>query len=134
MAREISFDGIAKYAKGNLSKLVRAVALEAEGQLKQQSPVDTGRFRNSWQLKVEPLEASVFNNLPYAEKLATGAAGSGSKQVTRYSNNQRRVVTTWGKAGGGSSIQTGGPGWIQTIAANLKPYAEAQASIIERSD
>ena len=86
MAREIPIDGIAKYAKGNLSKLVRAVALEAEGQLKEQSPVDTGRFRNSWQLKVEPLEVSVFNNLPYAEKLATGAAGSGSKQVTRYSN------------------------------------------------
>lgn len=132
MAREIPIDGIAKYAKGNLSKLVRAVALEAEGQLKEQSPVDTGRFKNSWQLKVEPLEASVFNNLPYAEKLATGAAGSGSKQVTRY--DPKRVVTTWRRPGGGSSIQTGGPGWIQTIAANLKPYAEAQARIIERSD
>lgn len=132
MAREIPIDGIAKYAKGNLSKLVRAVALEADAQLKQESPVDTGRFRESWQKNIEPLEANVFNNLPYAEKLATGAAGSGSKRVTRY--DPKRVVTTWGSPGGGSSIQTGGPGWIQTIAANLKPYAEAQARIIERSD
>lgn len=104
MAREIPFDGIAKYAKGNLSKLVRAVALEADAQLKQESPVDTGRFRESWQKNIEPLEASVFNNLPYAERLANGW----SKQAPK--------------------------GWIQTIAANLKPYAEAQARIIERSD
>lgn len=104
MAREIPIDGIAKYAKENLSKLVRAVALEAEAQLKLESPVDTGRFKNSWQLKVEPFEASVFNNLPYAERLANGWSQQAPK------------------------------GWIQTIAANLKPYAEAQARIIERSD
>lgn len=104
MAREIPIDGIAKYAKGNLEKLVRAVALEAEGQLKEQSPVDTGRFRESWQKNIEPLEASVFNNLPYAERLANGWSQQAPK------------------------------GWIQTIAANLKPYAEAKAREIERSE
>jgi hypothetical protein len=132
MAREIPIDGIAKYAKGNLSKLVRAVALEADAQLKLQSPSDLGTFKGAWQLEIKPLEASVSNNTEYGEKLATGAAGSGSKRVTRY--DPKRVVTTWGSPGGGSSIQTGGPGWIQTIAKNLQPYAEAQARIIERSD
>jgi hypothetical protein len=104
MAREIPIDGISKFTKGNLEKLVRAIALEADAQLKQESPVDTGRFKESWQKNIEPLKASVFNDLPYAERLANGWSQQAPK------------------------------GWIQTIAANLKPYAEAQARIIERSN
>lgn len=104
MAREIPIDGIAKYAKGNLSKLVRAVALEADAQLKLQSPVDTGRFRSNWQKDIKPLEGKVSNNLPYAERLANGWSQQAPK------------------------------GWIQTIAKNLQPYAEAQARNIDRSD
>ena len=99
MAREIPLDGIAQFTKGNLEKLVRAVA-----QLKQESPVDTGRFRDSWQKSIESLKASVFNDLPYAERLADGWSQQAPK------------------------------GWVQTIAANLKPYAEAQARIIEKSN
>ena len=34
MAREIPLDGIAQFTKGNLEKLVRAVALEADAHLK----------------------------------------------------------------------------------------------------
>jgi hypothetical protein len=101
--RKITLVQIGSFAEDNVSKLVRAIALEAETQLKQQSPVDTGRFRSSWQKNIEPLEASVSNNLPYAERLANGW----SKQAPE--------------------------GWVQTIAANMKPYAEAQARNIERS-
>lgn len=102
--REIHITKISSYVRENVSELVRAIALEADGQLKQQSPVDTGRFRENWQKQIEPLEASVSNNLPYAERLANGW----SKQAPE--------------------------GWVQTIAANLKPYAEAQARQIERND
>jgi hypothetical protein len=102
--REIHIAKISSYVRENVSELVRAIALEADGQLKQQSPVDTGRFRENWQKQIEPLEASVSNNLPYAERLANGW----SKQAPE--------------------------GWVQTIAANLKPYAEAQAREIERND
>lgn len=102
--REIHITKISSYVRENVSELVRAIALEADGQLKQQSPVDTGRFRENWQKQIEPLEASVSNNLPYAERLANGW----SKQAPE--------------------------GWVQTIAANLKPYAEAQAREIERND
>jgi len=102
--RKITLVEIGSYAEGNISKLVRAIALEAESQLKEASPVDTGRFRLNWQKEIKPLEASVFNNLPYAERLANGW----SKQAPE--------------------------GWVQTIGANLKPYAEAQARNIERSD
>lgn len=102
--RQINIVNIGAYARENISELVRAVALEAEAQLKEQSPVDTGRFRSNWQNQIEPLEASVSNNLPYAERLANGW----SKQAPE--------------------------GWIETIAANMKPYAEAQARRIEKED
>jgi hypothetical protein len=102
--REINIVNIGAYALENVSELVRAVALEADAQLKQESPVDTGRFRENWQKQIEPLEASVFNNLPYAERLANGW----SKQAPE--------------------------GWVETIAVNMKPYAEAQARQIERND
>lgn len=102
--RQINIVNIGAYARENISELVRAVALEAEAQLKEQSPVDTGRFRSNWDKQIEPLEASVSNNLPYAERLANGW----SKQAPE--------------------------GWIETIAANMKPYAEAQARRIEKED
>lgn len=102
--REIHITEIGSYVLENVSELVRAVALEADAQLKAQSPVDTGRFRSNWDKQIEPLEASVFNNLPYAERLANGW----SKQAPE--------------------------GWIETIAANMKPYAEAQARRIEKED
>lgn len=102
--REIDIENIGAYALENVSELVRAVALEADAQLKQESPVDTGRFRSNWNKQIEPLEASVSNNLPYAERLANGW----SKQAPE--------------------------GWVETIAANMKPYAEAQARQIERDD
>jgi hypothetical protein len=86
-----------------MEKLLRAAVLETDTLLKAASPVDLGRFRASWQvgenaapggsrrqLFNHPANAqysgnalatfySVHNNLPYAEKLASGAAGSGSR-------------------------------------------------------
>jgi hypothetical protein len=73
---------------------------------------------------------SVHNNLPYAEKLASGAAGSGSRSETRY--NPRRTVTNWASPGGGSSIQTGGPGWVQGIAKDVQGRVIAAAAKIGR--
>lgn len=102
--KRIEISQIGSYSEQKLSRLVRAVALEADSQLKQESPVDTGRFRSNWQKDIEPLEASVLNNLPYALRLANGW----SKQAPR--------------------------GWIETIAVNLKPYAEAEARRIAGND
>jgi hypothetical protein len=73
---------------------------------------------------------SIHNNLPYAEKLAMGAAGSGKKEVRRY--NPNRTVTTWASPGGGSSIQTSGPGWIQMIAKDVQSRALVAAARIGR--
>jgi hypothetical protein len=50
MARTIQIADIGKYASDNVEKLLRAAVLETDSLLKQASPVDTGRFRASWQV------------------------------------------------------------------------------------
>jgi len=158
MAGTIQLGDMGEYVNQQMEKLLRVVVLDVDARLKMESPVDTGRFRASWQVgensatggiapdgsypSAPPLTRlnysweklgniySVHNNLPYAEKLATGAAGSGSKSEIRY--NPHRTVTNWASPGGGSSIQTGGPGWVQAIAKDAQSYAKAQAAKIGR--
>ena len=102
MARTIRVGDIGDYASQQMEKLLRASVLETDSLLKQASPVDTGRFRVSWQVgensapggiaaegdypKAPPLSRigysqekvgnvySVHNNLPYAEPLANGSS------------------------------------------------------------
>jgi hypothetical protein len=102
MARTIRVGDIGDYCNQQMEKLLRAAVLETDSLLKQASPVDTGRFRASWQVgenaapggiappgsysAAAPLSRigyqqermgnvySVHNNLPYAEPLANGSS------------------------------------------------------------
>ena len=158
MARKIRFDQIDEAVKQNMEKLLRVTVLETDTRLKALSPVDLGRFRASWQVGENaapggqkpkgtyptqlPIERlgynrerlgnvySVHNNLIYAERLATGARGSGQKTEKRY--NPSREVQNWAKPGGGSSIQTGGPGWVQGIAKDMRTFVTTNAERIAR--
>ena len=162
MARTIRVADIGDYAEQQFEKLLRRAVLETDRRLKQASPVDLGRFRLSWAIgenaapfqgapkgdyrgqPVPPPRAvnytfgtermgniySVHNNLPYAEALASGAAGSGSKEQRRYDPN--RTVKTWASPGGGSSIQTDGPGWVQQIAKDIQGFVKVNADRIGR--
>jgi hypothetical protein len=105
MSRAITIGQIGAYAHEQTEKLLRAAVLETDGMLKQASPVDTGRFRMSWQVGENSASStpapegsypsapsimrvgyqqerlgnlySVHNNLPYAKKLADGIKGQG---------------------------------------------------------
>ena len=50
MARNIRIQDIGDYANNQMEKLLRAAVLETDSLVKQASPVDTGRFRASWQV------------------------------------------------------------------------------------
>jgi hypothetical protein len=50
MARAIKIEEIGRYVEQQMEKLLRAAVLETDSLLKQASPVDTGRFRASWQV------------------------------------------------------------------------------------
>ena len=50
MARSIRVGDIGDYCNQQMERLLRAAVLETDSLLKQASPVDTGRFRASWQV------------------------------------------------------------------------------------
>lgn len=130
MAREIKVGDIGNYAEQQFEKLLRVAVLETDSRLKQASPVDTGRFRVSWQVgenaapggekpegsytDITAIERigyqqeklgnvySVHNNLPYAEPLANGS----SKQAPA--------------------------GWVQGIAKDIQTFVRVNADRIGR--
>ena len=132
MAGVIRLGDIGDYANTQMEKLLRSAVLETDGLLKAASPVDTGRFRASWQVgenaapggiappgdygTAPPLTRigygqekvgniySVHNNLPYAERLA--AVPPHSKQTA--------------------------PGWVQGIAKDVQGRVIAAAARIGR--
>ena len=132
MAREIRLGDIGDYANTQMEKLLKSAVLDTDTLLKSASPVDTGRFRASWQVgenaapggiappgdygTAPPLTRigygqekvgniySVHNNLPYAERLA--AVPPHSKQTA--------------------------PGWVQGIAKDVQGRVIAAAARIGR--
>lgn len=130
MARTIRVGDIGNYAEQQLEKLLRVAVLETDSRLKQASPVDTGRFRASWQVGENSAGGgekpegnysstpaidrigyqqervgnvySVHNNLPYAERLAQGW----SKQAPA--------------------------GWVQGIAKDIQGFVRVNADRIGR--
>jgi hypothetical protein len=117
MARTIRISDIANYAENQLEKLVRTTVLETDRRLKEASPVDTGRFRSSWQTAkterdqhqiMQATGYSIYNNLPYAEPLARGS----SKQT--------------------ADLPGGQGGWIEGIAKDMQSFVRTNASRIGR--
>jgi hypothetical protein len=129
MARTIKIEQIGEYVTGQYEKLLRAAVLETDSLLKQASPVDTGRFRASWQVgenaapggrkppgdygNSPPIERlgygqervgniySVHNNLPYAEPLANGSSKKASPGWVQgiAKDVQGRVITAAARIG-----------------------------------
>jgi len=136
MAGTIRLNQIGDYAEKQMEKLLRAAVLETDSLLKQASPVDTGRFRASWQVGENSASGgikppgtytgtpaldrigysqerlgnvySVHNNLPYAEALANGS----SKQT--------------------AGAQGGQDGWIQGISKDVQGRVRIAAAKIGR--
>jgi len=130
MARTIRVADIGDYASQQMEKLLRVAVLETDSRLKQASPVDTGRFRVSWQVGENAAPGgekpagtytgtpqidrigysqenlgniySVHNNLPYAEPLANGS----SKQAPK--------------------------GWVQGVAKDIQGFVRVNAERIGR--
>jgi hypothetical protein len=130
MARTIRVGDIGNYCNQQMEKLLRVAVLETDARLKAASPVDTGRFRVSWQvgenaapggIKPEgtysgtpPLDRigysreqlgniySVHNNLPYAERLAQGWSGQAPA------------------------------GWVQGVAKDIQGFVQVNADRIGR--
>ena len=130
MAGRIPLAQIGDYIEKRMEQLLRVVVLDVDTRCKMESPVDTGRFRVSWQVGENAAPGgqmpegnypnmpaltrlnydketlgnvySVHNNLPYAEPLANGTSNRAPA------------------------------GWVQLIAKDAQMYALAQAAKIGR--
>jgi hypothetical protein len=72
MARQIRIDQIADLMEEEIEQVVKIVALEWTAEVKQQTPFDTGRLRNNWQTRFRKFEATIRNNMEYAEPVLYG--------------------------------------------------------------
>lgn len=116
MARIIKLNQIASFMGDQVDQLVRAMTLEAESRLKEETPVDTGRLRENWQTKIEPKLGTISNNLPYAEPVMYGT----------------NLPPSWGNEY--RTRQGTKPGFPELIAKELEAYARAEYERIKRAN
>ena len=145
MARTIRVGDIGDYANSQMEKLLRAAVLDTDSLLKQASPVDTGRFRASWQ--VGENAAGTYDAGPQQE--ATGAykdqtepPGKPTPPALRKMNyQQERIGNVYSvhnnlpyaePLANGSSKQAA-PGWVQGVAKDVQGRVRTAADDIGRN-
>jgi hypothetical protein len=147
MARAIKIEEMGRYVEQQMEKLLRAAVLETDSLLKQASPVDTGRFRASWQ--VGENSASFYDAGPQQD--ATGAFKDQSKppgkpapgplRKMNYSEEKvGNVYSVHNNLPYAESLATGvphgskqsAPGWVQLAAKNVQGRVIAAAAKIGR--
>lgn len=130
MARPIRVGDIGNYVEQQMEKLLRASVLETDSLLKQASPVDTGRFRASWQ---------VGENVAPGGIAPPGSYGA-APALTRINYNQERIGNIYSvhnnlpyaePLANGSSKQAN-PGWVQGIAKDVQGRVITAAAKIGR--
>lgn len=123
MARRINLADFGDYSLQKYEQLLRATVLETDSRLKQESPVDTGRFRASWAISEQGTPGydagpqsspsgitpprrldyqveragnvyHIHNNLPYAEPLANGHS---PQAPAGWTDRIAREMTAWAK-------------------------------------
>lgn len=123
MTRRIDLSQIGSFSQEKYEQLLRAVVFETDSRLKQESPVDTGRFRLSWAISEQgtpgydagPQDGPtaitpprrldyqveraggvyhIHNNLPYAEPLANGHS---RRAPAGWTDRIAREMTAWAR-------------------------------------
>jgi hypothetical protein len=129
---KIRVDQIGDYVQNRLEALLRAAVLETDSLLKQASPVDTGRFRASWQVG----ENAVGSYDAGPQQDATGAFKDQSKPpgkpapspLRKMNYDQETVGNVYSvhnnlpyaePLADGSSKQAQ-PGWVQGVAKDVQ--------------
>jgi len=130
MTREIRVADIGDYVNQQMEKLLRVAVLETDSRLKRASPVDTGRFRVSWQVGE--------NAAPGGEKPA--GTYSGIPQIDRIGYQQEKLGNVYSvhnnlpyaePLANGSSKQAPA-GWVQGIAKDIQGFVRVNADRIGR--
>jgi hypothetical protein len=143
MARTIRVADIGDYASQQMEKLLRVAVLETDSRLKQASPVDTGRFRVSWQ--VGENAAGSYDGGPQqepsnADRSKTSPPGGLIVPLRRMNYQQEKLGNVYSvhnnlpyaeSLANGSSKQAPA-GWVQGIAKDIQGFVRVNADRIGR--
>jgi hypothetical protein len=145
MARNIKLDQVGDYVTEQFEKLLRVAVLETDSRLKQASPVDTGRFRASWQVGENAAPGGIASEGQFdtGKTFKTSKRGRSTQEVLpiqRLGYGQERVGNVYSvhnnlpyaePLANGSSKQAQ-PGWVQGIAKDIQGFVRANANRIGR--
>ena len=146
MARTICIGDIGDYANNQMEKLLRAAVLETDSLLKQASPVDTGRFRASWQVgenAAGSYDAGPQQEPSNADRSRTSAPAAPMYPLRKMNYQQERIGNVYSvhnnlpyaerlAAVPPHSKQTA-PGWVQGVAKDVQGRVRKAADDIGRN-
>ena len=147
MARTIRVADIGDYAQQQYEKLLRVAVLETDSRVKLLSPVDTGRFRASWQVGENSAGGGQKPEGNYTTtKFGSAEAAQAGIPIERIGYQQERIGNVYSvhnnlpyaekletaPLGKGSSVQTDGPGWVRQIAKDIQGLVKVNADRIGR--
>jgi hypothetical protein len=150
MARSIRVGDIGDYCNQQMEKLLRAAVLDTDSLLKAASPVDTGRFRASWQVGENSASGGrkpdgSYNKSEIDERTAQGIipidrVGYGEEKIGNVYSVHNNLPYAEPLAGGSYPPSWGGqyrskqaqPGWVQGIAKDVQTRVQTAAARIGR--
>ena len=133
MAKEIKLAKIGDYMEGQIEQLLRVTVLETDSKLKKGSPVDTGRFRVSWQVgensnNSTPAPPGDYKGTAVPLKGLNYTAGQ--EKLGNYYSIHNNLPYAEPLANGHSPQADAG--WIDLVAKEMQAYVRSQYEKIKR--
>jgi hypothetical protein len=143
MARITTIQGFGDAVNANIEQLLREAVLETDSRLKQASPVDTGRFRASWQVgenAVGSYDAGPQQSPVNEDRSLTKPPNKPSVELRKMNYEQERLGNVYSvhnnlpyaePLANGSSKQAD-PGWVEGVAKDIQGFVQRTADRIAR--
>jgi hypothetical protein len=146
MARTIRVGDIGDYCNQQMEKLLRAAVLDTDSLLKAASPVDTGRFRASWQVGENSASGGRKPDGSYDKSEIDERTAQGIIPIDRVGYGEEKIGNIYSvhnnlpyaePLANGSSKQTQGAqggraGWVQGAAKDVQGRVRIAAAKIGR--
>lgn len=130
MASTIRVGDIGDYAKRQFEQLLRAAVLETDNLAKNASPVDTGRFRASWQVGENAAPGGVKPEGSYPSTALIERLGYEQEKLGNVYSVHNNVSYAEFLANGSSPKAPAG--WVQGIAKDVQGRVRIAAERIGR--
>jgi hypothetical protein len=140
MAKEIKLSQIGDHMEGQVEQLLRATVFEADGMLKERSPVDTGRFRVSWQIGENSSNSTPAREGDYKDQHEPPPEGPNVPKGSNYIVGQEKLGNYYSihnnlpyaeALANGHSPQAKA-GWIDLIAKEMQSFVRSSYEQIKR--